>query len=444
MNSTLSIIKKNKLIGKGDIVGVACSGGRDSMALLHFLNAISTKLEFKVIAINIDHSIREKSEQDSLFVINYCQKNNIDILSYKVDVPSICKKEKIGLEQGARSARYNIFNLLLKEGKVNKIALGHHLQDQTETILLNIFRGTGLKGASGMKVKNNNFIRPMLTTSRTEIQAYIIANNIPFVDDESNFENDYSRNYIRNMIMPLVRNRWLNADSAITNFGNICAQDDAYINAQINKPSVIVNGNVARIPTNQLIINNSLSARLIIYAFNQISVNKNIESKHIKEICNLAVYGNNGAKLHLPNKALAIKEYNYITLTNRLLPAKQINIPFKKGPIDISSYGVIDTKLTRKLKNHNYTHIIDHKKLPADATWRLIKKGDIFEKFGGGTKPLNRYLIDKKVPYRLRGRTPVLASGNEVLIIAGVEISNKVKLDSNTTSAYGINVIRFI
>lgn len=444
MDNTLSIIESANLIEKNDIVGVACSGGRDSMALLHFLNSLSTKLGFFLVAINIDHCIREKSEEDSQFVISYCEKNSIEVLSYKIDVPAICEKEKIGLELAARNARYNVFNMLLKNKTVTKIALGHHLQDQAETILLNIFRGTGLKGASGMKISSNNFIRPMLTTSRTEIQAYIIANNIPFVDDESNFENEYSRNYIRNMIMPLVRNKWPHADNSITNFGKICAEDDDFINNQINKSSIIVNGQTARIPTNCLVVNNSLSSRLIMHALNQISVNKNIEKKHINAICELSKCGANGAKINLPNKLVAIKEYNYLTLTNKLLAPKKLKESFKKGALDIPSFGVIETKLTRKLKNHNFTHIIDHKKVPKDAVWRYKQKGDIFEKFGGGTKSLNDYLIDKKVPNRLRGITPVLASGNEILVIAGVEISDKVKLDDSTISAYGINVISFL
>ncbi len=443
MNNILSIIKSNNLINKEDIIGVACSGGRDSMALLHFLVNSASELCFSVVAINVDHNIREKSEDDSQFVINYCEKNNIKIYSYKIDVPAICEKEKIGVELAARKARYDIFNMLLKHGTVSKIALGHHLQDQAETILLNIFRGTGLKGASGMKMSSGNFIRPLLTTSRTEIQAYITANNIPFVDDETNFENEQSRNYIRNMIMPLIRNKWPHADNSITSFGKICAEDENYINNQINKSSIIISGRTAKIPTSCLVVNNSLSSRLISYALNQISINKNIEKKHLSAICELSL-ASNGSKIHLPDKLIAIKEYNYLTLTNKLISPAKLNLPFKKGGLDIPSFGIIETKLTRKLENHNYTHIIDHKKLPDNAIWRYKQKDDIFEKFGGGTKSLNDFLIDKKVPYRLRGCTPVLASDNEILVVAGVEISNKVKLDKNTVSAYGINVISFV
>ena len=150
MQKVLDVILKNKLINAGETIGVACSGGRDSMCLLAFLNSISSEYNFKVVAINIDHDLRENSKNESAFVVDYCNKNGIKVLSYKLNVRKFCEERKLGLEQGARDARYRVFASLIKNKVVNKIALGHHLQDQAETILLNIFRGAGLNGASGM------------------------------------------------------------------------------------------------------------------------------------------------------------------------------------------------------------------------------------------------------------------------------------------------------
>ena len=132
-----------------------------------------------------------------------------------------------------------------------------------------------------------------------------------------------------------------------------------------------------------------------------------------------------------------------MTITDRAIKPKNKHYEFKRGKIDISNFGLIETFLLKSFQVGDYTHVIDAGKLPKDAEWRFRQEGDIFEKFGGGTNSLSDYLIDKKIPVRLRNNTPVLASGNEILVIAGVEISNKIKIDKKTKTAYGINVVRF-
>ena len=186
MDRILDYIKANKLIKQGEIIGVATSGGRDSMALLHFLNENREALNCQIIAINIDHCIREHSAADSAFVMEYCKENNIKAYTFKVDAVKLSREEKLSVEAGARNARYNTFEALIKKGLVDKIALAHHLYDQSETILLNLLRGCGLSGAKGMEpMRDNKYIRPMLQVPREEIMAYIDEFAIPFVEDET-------------------------------------------------------------------------------------------------------------------------------------------------------------------------------------------------------------------------------------------------------------------
>lgn len=444
MQSVLDFIKKYNLIAEGDKVGVACSGGRDSMCLLHFLNSISDEFKFSVMAINIDHDLRENSKNDSAFVVDYCNKNGIKVLSYKLNVKKFCEERKIGIEHGARDARYRVFASLIKNKVVNKIALGHHMQDQAETILLNIFRGAGVNGAGGMEpITDGGYIRPLLNSSRMEIQAYVMKNEIPYVDDESNFENDFSRNYIRNMIMPLIRNKWHNADQSICSFGLLCKQDNAFINSLVNENSFIVSDRLVKIPTTMFVQDVSVISRGIMKALKKINCLQDIERKHIRMIKDMAMEAPNGTKINLPNGIVVIKEYNYITLTNKNLKTKNGSWKIARGVKNITGFGAIETYVTRKFDFKKYSHLVDYNKIPKDAVWRYRKDGDIFEKFGGGTKSLSDYFIDKKIPRRLRDITPVLASGNEILIVAGVEISNKVKIDDETKTAYGFNVVMF-
>ena len=444
MEGVINDIRKYKMINKGDKVAVACSGGKDSMALLHYLWSNKDALGCEVCAVNVDHTIRENSANDSAFVTSFCKKNNIKVYSYKVDAVKYANDKKMSLEQGARECRYRVFASLVTKGSVNKIALAHHMGDQAETILLNLFRGTGIAGASGMEyIREDIYIRPMLNVAPAEIMAYLSLNDIPYVEDETNHNDDYNRNYIRNKIMPLIRTRWAQADRAITNFGKNCKQDENYIQSTISRDAIMTEEGMARINASYFVYDDAYVFRLILKALKLIGFGTNIETKHLKMIKSMANEAENGTKISLPMGLSVIKEYNYITFTNRKIKKSNKTYPFTRGKLDVSNFGLIETFVTRKFDMGVYTHLIDASKLPKKAEWRFRRDGDTFEKFGGGTKSLSDYLIDKKVPVRLRALTPVLAVGNEVLIIAGVEISEKLKVDKNTKMAYGINVKRF-
>ena len=249
MENVLEFIKKNNMIKPGEIIGVACSGGRDSIALLHYLNSVKAELDCDVVAVNVDHGIRANSALDTEFVMNFCKSNNIRAYKFKVEALKVAKDEKLTIEQAARKVRYGVFETVISRGLVDKIALAHHANDQAETILLNIIRGSGLAGARGMEpVRDGIYIRPLLETPREEIMAYLDENNLEYVDDETNKDNEFSRNYIRNIVMPDLRKRFKGVDKNIINFSKICAQDDDYINSQIDYGTIIETPDVTKIP----------------------------------------------------------------------------------------------------------------------------------------------------------------------------------------------------
>ncbi len=445
MKSVNNTVLKNKIFASNDVVAVACSGGVDSMVLLHYLNSQASKFKIKVVAVTINHQIRENGKSDAAFVENYCKKHGIECYSFSGDVPAMAKKNKQGIEEAARDFRYKMFNKLLKEKKATKIALGHHMQDQTETVLLNILRGTGIAGASGMEVvRDGVFVRPLLNTSKTEIMAYASQNDVPYVEDETNQNHEYARNYLRNLIMPLIRNKWKNADITINNFAKLCKQDDDYINESISDAGIVIeNEQTVKLPVSYFVLNDAVVGRLILRSLKQVGVNSGIEEKHINIIKNLALNSENGAKVNLPDKLFAIKEYNYITLTNKNIELPQKTWKLKTGKTDIPHFGVLEVARGVKIELEDYHHVIDAQKVSKNAVWRYRQDGDVFEKFGGGTKSLSDYLTDIKVPRRIRDTLPVLAHGSEVLVVAGYQISDKVKVDNSTKSKYGINAVRF-
>lgn len=436
MQSVYKTINKYKMFKKNEVIGVAVSGGVDSISLLHYLNSIKDEFDIEVVAINVDHSIRENSPEESEFVQSYCKENRIRCYKFKIDSVKIAKENKICLEEAARIGRYGVFDSLLQKEIVDKICLGHHIQDQAETILLNIFRGAGLNGAKGMEFVRGKYLRPMLNTTKLEITSYAFENELPYVEDDSNYDETYARNYLRQNIMPKLRMKWKNLDKNLVEFGNVCKEDDSYIKSQMFFDCIIREENLVRIPVSYFIYPNSLVNRMVLTELEYLKVNKDIEKKHLKIIEDMAKEAKNGVKISLPNSITVHKEYDFITISVKKPKPKLEPIDFRLGSFDLINFGSLTVRKTNKFDLLENAHLIDFDKLPKGCVIRTREDGDMFTKFGGGTKKLKDYFIDKKIPQRLRSELPLVCKENEVYCILGVEISDKVKIDENTKSAY--------
>ena len=442
MESVKKTIEKYGLLKKGDTIAVAVSGGSDSMALLHFLNQNKKNYGIEVVAINVDHCIRETSKNDSDFVENWCKENGIVCYRFKVDVPSLIKDLKQGIEETARFARYKIFDGVVKKGLADKVAIAHHQSDQAETILLNIFRGSGLKGASGMDVKQGIYIRPFLNTTKNEILQYVKKNNIDFVTDETNADINYSRNFIRNQIMPSLKSRWKNVETNIINFANICKLDNEYIDSTISFDDILFDANEVRIPLYKFVNSVAVQNRILRYAFSKLGKSKDIESRHLTILRNLVKSGENGSKISLPNKLKASLDYDELTISVQRDDKIFIPKDFKVGLTKFDNCTIKIRKTAKFNEKDMNFHTIDAKLLPKDAKWRTRQNGDVFTKFGSGEKKLKDYFIDKKIPNSKRGQIPVLASGSEIYCVLGYEISDKVKVGEQTKQAYVIEILK--
>ena len=241
MKSCEQFIKLNNFFNKGDRIGVAVSGGSDSVALLHFLSLKKDVLGIDLVVLHVDHGIREESEKDCNFVEKMAKEIGVSFHKFKVDVPKLAKESGESLETVAREARYSIFKKLIENKVVDKIALAHHKNDQAETILMHIFRGSGVSGAKGMEpISNGIYIRPLLDTSKDEILKYIKENKLSYCEDYTNSDNSYSRNFVRNVIMKEITSRWENAIDSIVNFGKSAGEDDSYISSQIDGGAVLI------------------------------------------------------------------------------------------------------------------------------------------------------------------------------------------------------------
>jgi len=304
-------INLSTMVNKGETVAVAVSGGSDSMALLHYMNANAKKFRFKVVALNVEHGIRgEASKADSEFVKSYCRANGIELISYAFDSVKKAKTDKLSLEQAARVLRYECFFKAIADGKCDKVATAHHMRDNTESVLLNLFRGTGLKGVAGINANySDKIIRPFLTVKKEEIIKYMTENSIPYITDETNFSDDYTRNYIRLNVLPQVKNLFPEVETSVTRFAAIAKSEDEYMDS-VAKENVRFADGKAEIPCG---IHPAIFNRAVIIALKELGIEKDWEKTHVDSIRNLAAL-KTSAKAVLPQGVVAVKEYDKIVL----------------------------------------------------------------------------------------------------------------------------------
>ncbi|MDF1545918.1 MAG: tRNA lysidine(34) synthetase TilS, partial [bacterium] len=205
LDRVLKQIRKNRLIEPGQRLLVALSGGPDSVALLRLLCSIKEEWRLKVAAVHINHLIREgASDADESFCRNLCENWEVELISDRADIPALAAKWKMSVEQAARKYRYQLFERLATDEGFDRVLLGHHADDQAETVLFRLIRGSGRTGLVGMSPKRSIYVRPLLQQSKADILEYLRANELDFCIDESNSDISYRRNFIRQKLIPLI------------------------------------------------------------------------------------------------------------------------------------------------------------------------------------------------------------------------------------------------
>lgn len=401
---------------------LAVSGGIDSMVMLHIFATMNPRPDFFVVTVN--HNLRKEASADCKFVADYCKKFRVKCKTFNVDVPSYCEGMKVSEETGARILRLGILNSL----DVDWVCTAHHADDNAETVLMHLVRGSGARGSEGIRRESGKFLHPMLSLSRADIEEYAKRHGVPHVYDATNGQVKYTRNFLRHNVIPLLCRLNGNAQSNITRFAENIAEDNAYLESLADVSEVKIFGSRAEIPTYLLAQPRPIAYRVLRKAFAMLNVWYDIEKSHFDAIIKLADnFG--GKRLSLPFNMVVVNEYDKITILKDVTSEQHdFEVPFCVGIVHtpVGRIALLQDNMENSLR-------FDLAKIPATAVFRTRRQGDVFCKFGGGgTKPLNKYLIDKKVPQRLRNELVLVADGSNVLIICGVEISEQVKTEENS------------
>ncbi len=307
----LKTVKENNLIKANDVIVVGVSGGPDSIALLYCLNKFKDLLKYKIVCAHINHLIRKDSTDDEKFVENVCQNLNIPFYKKRENIIELSKKLKKGTEETGREVRYNFFDEVLKKEGANKIAIAHNKNDNAETIILNLTRGSGLNGLEGIQpIEYNKYIRPFIDISRKEIENYCDKYNLQPRIDSTNKENIYNRNIIRNEVLPILRQINPNIEESLSRISKIVKEENEFVNSYTEKVyKAISQISVGKISFELKDFNNesrTIKQKLVLYTINElVGSTRNIEKTNVDDIIKLAE-NNVGNKFMELNKKIKI------------------------------------------------------------------------------------------------------------------------------------------
>jgi len=420
-------IQNNNLLDKKETVIVGVSGGADSIALLTILH----ELKYNCIAAHCNFHLRgEESNKDYLFVKDFCDKMNIQFASIDFDTYTYMEQNSLSLEMAARELRYHWFEDIRKDFQADKIAVAHHLDDSAETILINLIRGTGIRGLTGIPPKNGAIIRPLLCLYRDEIIEYLTSNNINFVTDSTNNEDIYVRNKIRLNIIPLLKSINPSAvQSIIKTSENLVSTEKIYNTAIKNIRELLIRDNHINIALlkQQEEPKTILFELLHPYGFNIDTISNII---HSLDGISGKVFYSKDYRIVKDRETLIIENRNGTKENDTYLINE--NVTSINKPVSLSLETI---KMSDSIEIEKAPHIIyiDKDKISFPLVIRKWKQGDRFIPFGmQGNKKLSDYFSDQKLSLAEKENTWLLCSGEKIVWVIGKRADDRFKITSKT------------
>ena len=433
-------IEKNDLLVGAKKILIAFSGGADSVFAIYFFNRFKKKYGISISAVHVNHNLRgSESQRDEKFCKDLCKNLSIEFYSTDINVKSFAKENKKSLEEAARILRYRELNKFAKNLGAELIITAHNIDDNTESVLLNLISGTGLNGLAGIHVKRENIIRPFLCLAKSDIVHYLNNNNVEFVTDSSNENLDFRRNYIRHEIVPRLKEK---------------------INPSMDKvvlsSSVVIKSQLELINFFTLEISNKLIKTQydeIIITIDELNnypkeiwgeIFKIIFSNHLKVDFNYSqfeklsklIHSQVGTKIEIGNKLFAYRERAKIVIEKNVFEKfieTEIRInQSKKVYNKLLSIEQIDKIPEKLIKNSNIEYISGDT-IKNNLLLRTWEMGDKIQLLGmDGTKKISDVLTDLKLPSYKRKKQLVLLNEKDIVWIVGKRISEQYKITSET------------
>ncbi len=460
---------------RGRRVCIALSGGGDSVALFDWCVRHAAANSITLSAVHVEHGIRgSASQKDAAFINTLCARACVPLFCFVEDVPALAAAWGTGLEEAGRRVRYARFCKLLAEDRADVVFTAHHAGDNAESVLLNLFRGASLAGAGGIRaflpaeelcarfapefltarpgapvldppaapeflsasvsasvaapsLAGKGVARPMLAVPKAEVEAYLAARALTWRTDESNADTSFARNFVRAAVLAPAKQRFPAAERHLYAFSRLAQEDEAFLSS-LAAACLTREEGAFRIPQETP---RPLFLRACARAFRALGAEDASLSSF--EAAASLIGARSGAERDLPCGVRAVREYGAVVLF-RPAPAADYAYPFAEGQFLCGAYTVrIEAGgVPQKERSLMRPLCFDAAALPQGCLLRPRRAGDIFTKFGGGTKKLKDWLIDRKIPRRLRD-LPVIACGGTVYAVCGAEISEQVRPGENAS-----------
>ncbi len=440
-------VRKYGMLAPEDAILIGLSGGADSVSLLKALAGfLREDLGLALHAIYIDHGLRPGETPGEIeFARQVCEAHGVGFHTEKIDVLGYAEKERLGKQEAARALRYETYENYAVRLGAGKIALGHTADDQVETFFMRLLRGSGAKGLRGIppvrRTKGKKtIIRPLIETSRSEIEEFLAGSSTGFVQDPTNLKNDYERNRIRHNLLPVLRQFNPNLTETILRTTRILAEEDRYFESTVLKALMRLmrakkdeEAELYLVPLESMEI--ALLRRTLRMVLELVKGLRGLDFMHIEDIIGLIKQGSPGDRLNLPHGIRAVKKYSTLLITSRppveigtygLACPGSVTIPETGAVI---SAGIFEKPEVPGIADGKRRVVLDAEKAGLSLAVRGRRDGDFFHPLGfRGRKKLQDLFVDEKIPRDERGGVPiVLTSGGDIAWVAGLRGDDRFK-----------------
>lgn len=474
LHTVLQYCKKEKLIENGDFVLVGVSGGADSVCLLKLLTKLQKEIGFLLEAVHVEHGIREiESENDAAFVIRLCEELEVPLQLFFVDAPAYAKEQKLGLEEAARILRYDCYAQAAEQTASFrvKVALAHHADDNAETVLFQMIRGSGVDGLSGMRPKREllpgvEVVRPLLTITRSQIEAYLQKEGQTYCIDSTNDDMQYSRNKIRGEILPMLSTVNAQAVSHINQSAMLLREMGDFLKAQTDEAAQkVIKEQDAGLVLSQdawLQLPEILKKEVLHLALAKVAGSgKDIGLDHVMQLADLFDL-QVGRSVSLPYQMRARRIYEGILLERRtadlaeehtesfyleveereiaeLLSGQEKRFCVPDGVMHFSAMEYLAE--SAEISKNTYTKCFDYDRIKGSFQIRTRRSGDyLIVDEDGHKKRLKEYFINEKIPSDKRDEILLLTQGSKVLWVIGGRISADIKISNQTKNILKVQI----
>ncbi|MGD8881175.1 MAG: tRNA lysidine(34) synthetase TilS [Desulfobacterales bacterium] len=455
-------LRRYRMVQNGDTVLVAVSGGADSVALVHILLELAPKYSLRLAIAHLNHCLREKeSDRDEAFVTSLAKKLELPFYIGREHVLGYQKRHRLSLEDAARQVRYRFYDSIAAKYGYGKIALGHHADDNAELVLMNLLRGSGPLGLSGISpVRDHKIIRPLINLRRSEIMDYVAVKKMDYVTDSSNWDLKFHRNKIRTRLIPQLKSGYnpklidsLNRLTAILGAEEAWIEDliqPIYEKTVVFKEKNKLGLSLAELNQQPIAVRRRLIRRAILGVKGNL---RRVTFAHIESVCQLAQIGPTYGLLDLPGRTGIRRCNNVLTIFREGLSPKcperdfflsqagdyeyQLSEPgkifIKEAEVQISFSEIPKAQLPNLDSSGHRIAFFDIDRIRFPLIIRNFRRGDRFSPLGlSGSQKLKKFFIDHKISRRERAKCPILLSQNRIIWVVGHRLDNSAKLDPQT------------